>query len=320
MPAVLTVCALLAAALSFAYLTVSSFWPVLVVATMQAVTLAPLAPLSDTLVLPAAAPRNGGPGFTYGQVRGIGSAAFILGTLLSGSLVSHSGIDSIVFLSAFLLICTGTAAASAPLLPSGAAAHLLPVARRGIGTLMRVSSYRRTILVAALILGSHAMHDAFAVIRWEAAGVTTAVAGLLWSEQVAAEVFVFLLIGPWLLDRLGMAHSAVLAALAGVLRWGVMGASAWLPAMVLIEPLHGISFALLHLACMRRLAQVVPPGLSATALTVYSTGIGLATTLVTLASGPLYAQLGAHAFWVMAVLCASALPAALALRGDRAAK
>jgi PPP family 3-phenylpropionic acid transporter len=185
---------------------------------------------------------------------------------------------------------------------------------------MRVSSYRRTILVAALILGSHAMHDAFAVIRWEAAGVTTAVAGLLWSEQVAAEVFVFLLIGPWLLDRLGMAHSAVLAALAGVLRWGVMGASAWLPAMVLIEPLHGISFALLHLACMRRLAQVVPPGLSATALTVYSTGIGLATTLVTLASGPLYAQLGAHAFWVMAVLCASALPAALALRGDRAAK
>jgi PPP family 3-phenylpropionic acid transporter len=47
----------------------------------------------------------------------------------------------------------------------------------------------------------------------------------------------------------------------------------------------------------------VPPALSATALTVYSTlGIGLATTLVTLASGPLYAQLGARAFWVMAVL------------------
>jgi PPP family 3-phenylpropionic acid transporter len=81
--AVLTVCALLAAALSFAYLTVSSFWPVLVVATMQAVTLAPLAPLSDTLVLPAAAQRSGGPGFTYGQVRGIGSAAFIPALILS---------------------------------------------------------------------------------------------------------------------------------------------------------------------------------------------------------------------------------------------
>ena len=28
------------------------------------------------------------------------------------------------------------------------------------------------VLVAALILGSHAMHDAFAVIRWSAAGIS----------------------------------------------------------------------------------------------------------------------------------------------------
>jgi PPP family 3-phenylpropionic acid transporter len=60
--------------------------------------------------------------------------------------------------------------------------------------------------------------------------------------------------------------------------------------------------------------------LSATALTLYSTGIGLATALVTLASGPLYAQLGARAFWVMAALCASALPVALSLREDRIEK
>src|SRR5690242_7200306 len=302
--AVLTVCALVAATLSSAYLAVSGFWLVLAVAVTQAAALAPLAPLSDTLVLPAAAPQSGGQGFSYGQVRGIGSAAFIVGTLLSGSAVSHSGISAIVLLSALLLIGTAAAAARAPLMPSVDAAPLLPVAGGGIGTLMRIAPYRRLIFVAALILGSHAMHDAFAVIRWQAAGVSTAMAGLLWSEQVGAEVLVFLLIGPWLLDRFGVARSAALAATAGVLRWGVMGASVWLPAMALIEPLHGVSFALLHLACMRRLAQVVPPALSATALTVYSTGIGLATTLVTFASGHLYAQLSARAFWVMAVLCA----------------
>ena len=52
------------------------------------------------------------------------------------------------------------------------------------------------MLVAALILGSHAMHDAFAVIRWRAAGVSPALASVLWSESVAAEVLVFFLIGP----------------------------------------------------------------------------------------------------------------------------
>jgi MFS transporter, PPP family, 3-phenylpropionic acid transporter len=100
-----------------------------------------------------------------------------------------------------------------------------------------------------------------------------------------------------------------------VLRWGVMGASAWLPAMMLIEPLHGITFALLHLAAMRLLAEVVPAPLVATALTLYGTlGIGAATAVMTLACGPLYAHLGARGFWVMAVLCVAALPLALTLR------
>jgi hypothetical protein len=46
--------------------------------------------------------------------------------------------------------------------------------------------YRRIILVAALILGSHALHDSFAVIRWRAAGIGPGTAGLLWSLSVAA--------------------------------------------------------------------------------------------------------------------------------------
>ena len=44
-------------------------------------------------------------------------------------------------------------------------------ALRGFAALLRLRSYRRIIFVAALILGSHAMHDSFAVIRWEAAGI-----------------------------------------------------------------------------------------------------------------------------------------------------
>jgi len=35
------------------------------------------------------------------------------------------------------------------------------------------------VLVAALILGSHALHDGFAMIRWRAAGIEAGTAGLL---------------------------------------------------------------------------------------------------------------------------------------------
>ena len=96
-----------------------------------------------------------------------------------------------------------------------------------------------------------------------------------------------------------------------MLRWAVEAETAWLPAMALIQPLHGITFALLHLGCMQRLAESVPPRLAATALTVYGTlGIGAATALLTLASGSLYGAVGPTGFWVMAALCVLALPIA----------
>jgi PPP family 3-phenylpropionic acid transporter len=81
------------------------------------------------------------------------------------------------------------------------------------------------------------------------------------------------------------------------------------------EPLHGLTFALLHLACMQMLSVVAPPALAATAQGIYGgIAVGTMTAIVTLVSGPLYGTLGRHAFWVMALLCAAALPIAFAIR------
>ena len=60
---------------------------------------------------------------------------------------------------------------------------------------------------------------------------------------------------------------------------------------------------------MRLLAVIVPPGLAATALAIYGTlAVGAASALLTLASGPIYSRLGPEGFWIMAALCAAALP------------
>ena len=79
------------------------------------------------------------------------------------------------------------------------------------------------------------------------------------------------------------------------------------------QPLRG-HVALLHLACMRLLAESVPQELAATAQAIYGTvGVGAATACAT-GSGWLYARMGAAAFGVMSLLCLVALPAAR-LRG-----
>jgi MFS transporter, PPP family, 3-phenylpropionic acid transporter len=314
---VLVVCTALAASVTLGYLPAHGLWPLLALSLGHAAALGPVTILADALALGAASPPpgSGRRGFEYGWVRGTGSAAFIIGTLLSGQAVSAWGLDVIVWLQALLL---GTAAVAAILVPElrhdrPAAAVRAPAG--GVRLLLQLPRFRTLVLVAALILGSHAMHDAFAVIRWRASGVSPATVSGLWSASVAAEVLVFFIIGPTLVTWLTPAGALAVAALAGMLRWAVMAQSAAVMALALVQPLHGITFALLHLACMRLLACTVPQGLEGTAQALYGTvGIGAAAAVLTLVSGALYARVGAQGFWVMAALCALALPLSWTLR------
>jgi len=104
------------------------------------------------------------------------------------------------------------------------------------------------------------------------------------------------------------------AAAAGIVRWVVMASSTSVTALALVQPLHGLTFAALHLACMRLITTSVPQQLAATAQAMYALGAGVTTALLTLASGWLYANVGARAFLVMALLCAAAAPLTWGLR------
>jgi MFS transporter, PPP family, 3-phenylpropionic acid transporter len=313
--AVLALCELLAAIVALSLLSASGFAPLLLISLVQAAALAPTTALADALALGAAQPRDGRPAFEYGWVRGTGSGVFVIGTLLSGQVVGAWGLSSTVVLQAALLVA---AAGAASLVPKPArhepVAAAEPAAPAGVVALLRTPRFRRVMVLSALVLGSHAMHDTFAVIRWSAAGVTPPMASALWSESVAAEVVVFFLVGPPLLKRLGPAGVIALAAAAGVVRWVVMASSTSVIALALVEPLHGLTFAALHLACMRLIASIVPQPLAATAQAMYALAAGTTTAVLTLASGWLYATIGGRAFLVMALLCAAAMPLTRGLR------
>jgi PPP family 3-phenylpropionic acid transporter len=314
---VLVVCIALAASVTLGYLPAHGFWILFGVSLLHAASLAPITVLADALALGSASPppSSGRRGFEYGWVRGTGSAAFIIGTLVSGQAVGAFGLDLIVWLQAVLLGAAAFAAILVPELIHARTAEAVRAPAGGVLILLRVPLFRNLVVVAALILGSHAMHDAFAVIRWSAAGIGPATASLLWSESVAAEVLVFFVIGPALVTRLTPAGALAIAALVGMVRWAVMARTTDVIALALVQPLHGITFALLHLACMRLIARNVPQGLEGTAQAIYGTvGIGAATALLTVFSGALYARLGAQGFWVMVGLCALALPLTWKLR------
>jgi PPP family 3-phenylpropionic acid transporter len=317
---VLAVCTALAAAVTLGFLPTQGFWVLLIVSLLHAAMLAPTTTLADALALGASRPRVAN-GFEYGWVRGAGSAAFIVGLMMSGQAVNAFGLAAIIVLQAAFLLAAAACAMIVPELvrPRNVSAPA-KISAGSVRDLLRLPVFRRLVLVAALILGSHAMHDSFAMIRWNAAGIDAGTSSILWAESVAAEVVVFFLLGPFLLRHITPATAMAIAACAGAVRWVVMAQTADVVAMALVEPLHGLTFALLHLACMRVLAVIVPPALAGTAQAIYGTlGIGATSAVLTLASGTLYANFGAAGFWAMAALCVLALPLTLTLRVNAAA-
>ena len=215
-------------------------------------------------------------GFEYGWVRGAGSAAFIAASIIAGWAIAWHGLSIVIWLQALLMLTVPFAVMRVPAV--GTTFDAPPITREGIVALLRLPVFRRVVLVASLILGSHALHDTFSVIRWKAAGVSPQTISLLWSLSVAGEVLVFFVVGPWLLRRLTPAAAIALAAAAGAARWFVAALTTDVMALSVIQPLHGVTFALLHLACMRLLARAVPDELAATAQAIYGTvGVGAAT-------------------------------------------
>jgi MFS transporter, PPP family, 3-phenylpropionic acid transporter len=305
---VLSCCAVVAAAAAIAFAPANTFWFVLLVAVVQAAALAPTTSIADALAVNAARPQRAGKPFEYGWIRGAASAAFLLGTLTIGQLISGADLGAVIWMNATLLL---VAAAATALVPAAAVRPSTGGASVGVADvrrLLKLTPFRTVIVVSALVYGSHALYDAFAVIRWSNAGLGASTISVLWAEAVAAEVIVFFLVGPWLIDRLGPRGSAVLAAVAGVIRWSVMGFTNSILLLAVLQPLHGLTFALLHLACMRVMAKTVPTGVAATAQTLYAFGAGLVLATLTSLSGTLYASFGGPAFLAMAAFCIVALP------------
>jgi MFS transporter, PPP family, 3-phenylpropionic acid transporter len=303
----LSICAGGAGAVAIAYVSVHAFGAFLLLNLAQSVLLAPLTPIADAMAL-SASHGQAGKGFEYGWVRAAGSAAFVAGLIVSGRAVGSLGLVITIWLNAVLLAVGSLAALS---LPNTQVKDLSPPLDHAgnFRQLLEMRPLCYLLLVAALVLGSHALHDTFAVIRWRDAGISAVTASLLWSESVAAEVIVFLIAGPLLVRHLGPAYAAMLAAGAGIVRWTVLGSTTQIVPLALVEPLHGLTFALLHLAAMRLISGTVPSHLAATAQALYGTfAVGLSTTLLTFASGSLHVWLGGQAFYIMAILCAAAIP------------
>ena len=270
-----------------------------------AATAAALVPLADSMALAA------GPGLRidYGRVRLWGTVAFILATLLGGGILEGRSPDIVLYL---LLGAAAVTAASCAWLPRVA------VARRTVPAPWLGLLDRRILLflaAATLIQASHAVYYAFGTLYWQRLGYSDAVIAWLWAEGAIAEVVLFYFGAP-LVRRFGPHGLMMLGGGAALVRWSATAVATALPALIVLQPLHALSFAAAHLGAVHFLARSVAPERAASAQSLYAAvvnGIGLG--IVSLGAGALYAAVGGSAYFAMAAMGGAG--AALAARNAR---
>jgi PPP family 3-phenylpropionic acid transporter len=137
--------------------------------------------------------------------------------------------------------------------------------------------------------------------------------GVFWSIGVIAEIVLFAVAGRFVRGR----HPGILFALgagSGILRWIVLGTTDNLWLIILVQPLHAMTFGITHLAAVSFIARAIPQQLATTAQSLMATlsmGVFLGSSIWI--SGPIYEHFGSQVYYLMAFFSAISVGFSIAL-------
>jgi MFS transporter, PPP family, 3-phenylpropionic acid transporter len=253
---------------------------------------------------------------TYPVARGIGSAAFVAGSLGIGWGIDRFGPESAL---AFVCVICGALALGAWLLTperDDNANPEVPMRDRfaaGLG-LVRQPAFFLLIFGAGFVQASHAFYNAFAGLVWLNQGISGVWVGWLFSVGVAVEVLFFVLLGGWT-ERFRAETLVLAGGAAAVVRWACLGTQPDLALLIPLQALHALSFAATYLGTMRLIQRWYGVERAPTAQMMYqSFAAAPEAALASLLAGPLYDAYGAGGYFGMIALAGTGVLFTLFLR------
>ncbi|WP_200550135.1 3-phenylpropionate MFS transporter [Kosakonia sp. LAM2021] len=261
----------------------------------------PLVPLTDAL---AGTWQKQFP-MDYGRVRLWGSIAFVIGSALTGKLVSLFDYQAILALL--------TLGAASMLLGMLLRPSILPQGENrqqdGAGWQAwraLIAQNWRFLACVSLLQGAHAAYYGFSAIYWQSAGYSASTVGYLWSLGVVAEVVIFALSNR-LFRRFSARDLLLLSAVCGLVRWSLMGWTTELPWLIIAQILHCGTFTVCHLAAMRYISARQGSEVIRLQAVYSAVAMGGSIALMTMIAGFLFEHQHQGLFFVMAVLAIPAL-------------
>jgi len=262
----------------------SSFRWLVPVAMAHTFFFSPISPLVDSTALEVADARQR----SYGALRAWGTVGFILASLAVGRAVELFDLRVVFIVYAALMF--GCLILSLRF-PARRHQWTGPL-RRGLDLLLADRAFLVFLISSFLLTAAMRPANDFFALYLDAAGATESMVGLSWAVAAAVETPVVFFSGA-LLRKMGARRLFLLACGAYAVRWFLYSQVAAPGIILLIQLLHGLSWAPYLVAGVVLTSEHAPEGLGATAQGVYSgTTMGLAAMAGSLAGGWLYDVLG----------------------------
>ncbi|MBW3697296.1 3-phenylpropionate MFS transporter [Vibrio sp. T187] len=287
--------------IGFHFFTGGDFWLMALATVLFNLCCGPIVPLSDAMANYYSRLKL----LDYGRTRLWGSIAFIAGSTVVGFLVAEFGTSMILYTAlAGVLFSLLVGLRNPNVMPETKSEEVAE--RPKLSQLLREPSVVKFLTLVALIQGSHAAYYSFSAIYWKEAGHSEAIIGYLWSLGVVAEVAIFAfskrLFSGWTLRALFVA-----ASIGVMMRWGITASTTTIFALVAVQLLHGVTFAMAHIAAIQYIQSEEASKMVALQALYNAIPLGAFIALMTTLSGWGYEQWGANVFWGMAAMGVLAL-------------
>lgn len=235
----------------------------------------------------------------YGRMRLWGSVGFLGSAWLGGRFVDPT---RPALLPACIALCLGVSFLIAQTLPRTAALPPRPApleARR----LLAQRSFRWLLAGSFLITAAGSAYDTCLTLHLRDLGASGDFIGTAWALGTLAEILLMAWLSPHV-ARFGAARLLVFSYAVASLRWALLASVRSLPLLMVLQPLHCISFALMWISSVSLLKEETGDGALATAQGIFAAACALGSACGMASWGGLYATSGSDAVFTVASLLA----------------
>ncbi|PSU94595.1 3-phenylpropionate MFS transporter [Photobacterium leiognathi subsp. mandapamensis] len=273
-----------------------SFWTLALLLVIFNLAIGPAVAISDAISNHYARDNR----LDYGYTRLWGAVALTVASACMGWVIQHFGVSAVPVMGAVGLGATFIGTLMNPSV-SMVCHHNEEEKKPNIFKVLCCKETLVFLLVASLLEGSHGGYYFFSTVYWAEKGLDSDTIGYLWSLSTIS-VIVFYLVSRKAFSSWKVSTLFKLAAVAVVLRWGLMAVSTDLPVLIFCQILHGITFSGTILSSVRYVEENRKHNYVALQSLYHAIPAGFVLAIVSAACGWLMHHSDINMFWFMAVM------------------